>query len=404
MRKRVVSIVKLGLVAALLGYVFSTIQWSDAYTRTDQHGEVVETVSGSIVGRWDGEQVRFVPAAEDGEQVLEPGVLPDGSALSVVPGFWTYLANLDKLLFALAALCYLGPLTVASTRWWWLLRVNGLDVRWREVLRFTWIGVFFNNVVPGQTGGDVVKALYIIKRCPDGRVEALMSVIVDRILGLGSLAFLGAVVVLFQVERFGPIAFGIWGVLGFVCLIGVFAFSRRVRRLVRIDQLLRKLPAKLAGPLMRVDQAIHFYRAHKRGVFVWLLVGVLNHVGTVTVFVLMGRALGVGMPATEYFVLIPVILMVSAVPIAPNGWGVGEALFQTLFGTYGAMYVPAGTPNPGQVIATRGVALSILYRIHTTIWSLVGGFLLLSDDQRVSRAEIDEELAREEREAADGID
>ena len=84
-------------------------------------------------------------------------------------------------------------LTAAAARWWWLLRVNGLDVSLGETIRLTWIGVFFNNVMPGQTGGDAVKAVYIVRRCPDGRIPALMSVIVDRILGLGSLALLGAI-------------------------------------------------------------------------------------------------------------------------------------------------------------------------------------------------------------------
>src|SRR5690606_17542801 len=129
----------------------------------------------------------------------------------------------------------------------------------------------------------------------DGRVPALMSVVVDRILGLGSLALLGAVVVLFQLERFGTLAIGIWSVLALVALIGVVAFSRRIRKIIRLDQMLRRLPPRLASSLMKVDEAIFFYRRHKLGILAWLLAGSLNHTVTIVSFWAMGRAIGVGL-------------------------------------------------------------------------------------------------------------
>ncbi|MBK8977000.1 MAG: flippase-like domain-containing protein [Planctomycetes bacterium] len=396
MKKHVVNAIKLLLVVVMFWYVFENVQWDDVVVTTGGDGEVVATVHGEVEGSWDANPVVLQTA--DGPRSLPIGPLPDGGSSVVTPGILTYVRNLDALYFSLGALCYLLTLTVSASRWWWLLRVNELDVSFWQSWRLTWIGVFFNNVVPGQTGGDVVKALYIVKRCPQGRVEALMSVIVDRILGLASLALLGAIVVLFQLDRFGVIAAGIWAVLAACCVIGGLAFSRRVRRAIRLDQLLRKLPARLARPLMKVDHAVHFYRAHVRGVLAWLLGGTFNHGFTIASFWLMGQALGVGMPAGEYFVLIPVILIVSSVPIAPNGWGVGELLFGELFGRFGAVHLAVGVPDPVQMMRTRGVALSVLYRLHTTAWSLIGGIMLLIDRDRVTRAEFEAEIARESRE------
>jgi hypothetical protein len=83
------------------------------------------------------------------------------------------------------------------------------------------------------------------------------------------------------------------------------------------------------------------------------------------------------------------------VPIAPNGWGVGEALFGTLFGKFGAIHLQGLVPDPEQVMRTRGVALSVLYRLHTTLWSLVGGAMVLLDKDRVTRREVEAEVARE---------
>jgi hypothetical protein len=131
-----------------------------------------------------------------------------------------------------------------------------------------------------------------------------------------------------------------------------------------------------------------------------LAAGVVNHVLSILSVVLIGDALGVGMPWMEYFVLIPVINIVSAVPIGPNGWGVGEALYQRLFADFGAVYVTGaiGT-SAAQMMGTRGVALSVLYRLHLTFWSLLGGLFVLFEKDRVTRADIEHEVELEDREA-----
>ena len=94
---------------------------------------------------------------------------------------------------------------------------------------------------------------------------------------------------------------------------------------------------------------------------------------------LIGEALGMSVALQDYFVLVPVILIVSAIPIGPNGWGVGELMFGYLFKTYAAQHLIAGgmaAAQAAQTMYTRSVSLSLLYRLHLTAWSLLGGLLL----------------------------
>jgi len=392
MRRYLVTVVKILLVVALMTYVATSIEWRDSWLLRSADGEVLETHSGRIIGPWDGQEVRFEETDSGVVSEILRGARQDGSLVDLSPGFLTYVRQMDLLLFLLATLCYLFSVTAAATRWWWLLRVNELRVSLVEALRLTWLGIFFNNVVPGQTGGDLIKALYIMKHCPDGRVPALMSVIVDRILGLAALALLGAGVVVFYFEEFLVIAVGIWSVLAAVILMGVVAFSRRVRKLICLDLMIAKLPGKLSGALYRVDQAVFFYRGHKLGITLCLAASCLNHVVSVVSIVLVGEAIGVGMPVASYFVLVPVINIISAVPIAPNAWGVGEALFGELF----EMFAPDGIAS--RVMRTRGVALSVVYRIMLTILSLLGGLAIFFERERVTRDDVQRELAMEEEE------
>ena len=94
----------------------------------------------------------------------------------------------------------LATLTVA-TRWWRLLIVHDCPTRWRDAVRFTYVGLFFNVVGPGFNGGDVARAVAVVQRHPSRRPEALMSVVVDRVLGLVSMVVIGACFVLTPGDR-----------------------------------------------------------------------------------------------------------------------------------------------------------------------------------------------------------
>ena len=401
MKRRLVAAVKLLVVAGLFWFVFRQIPFDDRIVQR-KGDAVVAARTIEIVGSWQSDPVRYREVGGAAVAEVRPGVQPDGAALAVEPGFLSYWRNLDPWLFAAGAFCYFLTAMIAGARWWWLLRVNGTDVSLTETLRFTWIGIFFNTVIPGNTGGDVVKALYIMKRCPGHRVPVLVSVIVDRVLGLASLAILAAIVVLFALdnETLAGLAVWIWIALGGVGLLGVVAFSKRLRSLVRLKWLLERLPERLGGLLKLVDQAVFFYRDHKAVIVGSLLVGVLNHVVSVASVVFIGHALGVGMPTFEYFVIVPVINIVSAVPIAPNGLGVGEALYNYLFREVWASHL-AGVGQAAPMAATaatmgtRGVAVSLLYRLHLTFWSLLGGVFVLFEKDRVTRADVAAEVERE---------
>jgi len=395
LNKRLVSLVKLLLVAGLMVFVFRQVPFEDRLVYR-QGNTVVEEKIIDIEGSWQADPLAFRIPGEAASRTADLGPQPDGRQLDVAPGFLTYWHNLDVGLFALGAFCYFLTALIAGARWWWLLRVNGTDVSMAETLRFTWIGIFFNNVVPGATGGDLVKALYIMKRCPGHRVQVLVSVIVDRVLGLASLALLGGIAVLFALDHYGEIALAIWGVIGIVSLLGIIAFSRRLRHLVRLSWLLGRLPHKIGNLLRLVDQAVFLYRNHKLVIAASLFAGIGNHILSVVSVVCIGDALGVGLPTFDYFVLIPGINILTAVPIGPNGWGVGEWSYKYLFSTYGARHLTG--PMAAEAMGTRGVALSVLYRLHVTMWSLLGGLFIFFERNRVTRAEIEAEVEREERE------
>jgi uncharacterized protein (TIRG00374 family) len=377
-RSSLVVLLKFLLVAILLGVIFSAIDWQDSYTRLSAKGDPIETVAGRILGPWDTDPVRFQAYDSAAPQTLKGGRGDDGTTVVIAPGFLTYLRNLDLRLFAAGAGLFLVFVTVINSRWWYLLRANGLGVRFLEAQRFGWIGLFFSNVLPGATGGDVVKAVYIARRCSGDKVRAVVSIVVDRIIGVLSLLVVGSLASLLAMDRFPIFATSMWltglGTFGFCFLL----ISPTLRRLLRFDALVARLPDKISNVVTELDEAVLHYRDHLLGIGGWILASPVIYSLFVGSMFCMDRALGVGLGIADYFFIVPVASVIQGIPIAPAGWGIGEAAYGALIGKFGAATLP-GIPDAEQVMRTRGVALSVLHRVHVAAWSLLGGLAVLID-------------------------
>ncbi len=293
------------------------------------------------------------------------------------------LKELDKGIFALFFVLIGAIIFISAFRWRMLLAVQGIHITPRETVHLTFIGLFFNNVFPGLTGGDVVKAYYITRKTADRKAEAVATVFFDRAIGLVALATLALVVLLgsLQEAKIKQVSILVLGFLGVVAVGSIVFFSRRLRRLLRVEALLDRLPA---GPVSRViksvDQALFLYRRHKLAVLAAFGMSLVMHLIACICNAGFGRALGMDVPLKYYFIFFPVISMISTIPISLGGWGVGEAAYQSLFHSVGATL-------------TQGFTLSVLYRVSSILlWSLPGAMFLALSEKPTGIEKIGEEL------------
>jgi hypothetical protein len=273
------------------------------------------------------------------------------------------------------------------------MRSVGLNATMWSAMRLGFIGVFFNNVVPGLTGGDLVKAFYVTREHPQQRTDAIISVIVDRIIGIVALALIAAVIIPFDLERYGQVALLIYGFLGVTAVGAAVVLSRRIKaRLKRFMAALRRKPREEGSTTLfgKMDRAVSMYRDRMGTVVVALLMSVVVHMllivglwtfgnaltqepvapqGVVDTAVAGMRPLG-DLGIDVYCSVVPVIMMISSIPIAPAGWGVGETAFQYFFKTV-------------NVAEADSVALSFTYRLTATLISLLGGLFLVFDRKKV---------------------
>jgi len=288
--------------------------------------------------------------------------------------------DMDPSGLATAVAFFTLAMACAVTRWWRLLALLGCATSWLNSWRLTLLGMFFNLVVPGLTGGDVVKGVIVAHENPGRRGEAVLSVVIDRLVGVVALAGLALAAILIS-GGFPELRLPVLCLLLVVLLAGISYVSPAVRRLVRFDALLARLP--FGARLRPLDQAVLGLSGKPLELLLALLLSLMNHALVTLGFVALGGAFGVTeISLKEYFVLVPVGNMVTALPLAPGGWGIGEAAFKMLFEMSGA--------DGG-----LGVAVSVTFRLSQLAFGLIGGvFLLLPGARReLSASEAETGLA-----------
>ena len=379
------------LFAALaLAWVFRVIPWHDVAILRGPEGQL--EVDGELLGDWKSERVGFRPRSTPDQlpAALAQRARDTGGAWTLVrgdvaisgapaqhagddwrPGMLRVFREMDRrgLILALA-LFTLGQLLVV-TRWWRLLQAAGLRVAWHESLRLTSLGLFFNLVVPGLTGGDLVKALLAARAHPEHKHAALVSIAFDRLLGLLCMVLLAAIAVLlsgstFEEIRTPVLVAAMLGVLGSIAML-----SKGLRRTIGLDSLLARLP--LANTIQKLDEAVTTYSSRPGALMVCVALSFINHLTVIAGILVLGRAFGDSvLPSSSYFAIAPVATIVSALPIAPGGWGFGEAAYSYLFAMLGAS-------------AAIGLATSITFRLLQMAISLVAGvFLFVPGSARLS--------------------
>jgi len=383
-RKTLWHVVRLLVAAVLVAYVVSRAKLYDA-VRPEPGAEALPVVRETAAGV-------VVRTADGGERLIRADAFRPGGAVRVA-GILTIARRLaDRWGWAAAALAVMvlqSP--IGAVRWRLLLGVQDIHLTFLESLRLTYIGWFFNNWLPGGAGGDFVKAYYLARQT-HRKTEAVTVVFLDRLVGLVAVCVLGAAAVAYSLHdervRVAQVIIGVF----LAGLIGgsVAFFSRRLRRLLRLDDLLARLP--FAGIVARVDRAVFAYRHHKAKVA--LAVVISWGMQGVALCAMWWVATGLGSHASwdHYFVNMPVVWIGwSMVPI-PGGFGVAETLVQRLFTP---SVLGGATPLPAAEAATLALAMILAYRVVQMLVTVPGGVLYLARRTDVSPTHMREVLETE---------
>jgi uncharacterized membrane protein YbhN (UPF0104 family) len=271
-------------------------------------------------------------------------------------GLIYWLVNSGKLDFAILGEVLKSPLKVLISAFGmlgvlclvnWRYRVilahkSEVVIPFFRLLKYNWIGMFFNSVLPGSVSGDFVKIFYIKDEDHSLTNKFMLgSIIIDRVLGLFGLIIILGLFTVFNYSELSNFSPDIKKLLDlnlflFSCvilgLLSLFYFQDLPSLIVkpfRKIAILDKISIKLLGIW---DNLCGF----KNKMVYLTLISTFLQLSSVIIFWFITKDFAEGdFPIKYAFSIIPVGFVAISIPIAPSGLGVGHAVFHTLLGYIG---------------------------------------------------------------------
>jgi uncharacterized protein (TIRG00374 family) len=274
-----------------------------------------------------------------------------------------HMRNMEISYLALALLIYLIFIIISAWRWQLLLEHKKIAMPFLRTLAVYFISIFFSNVFPTTIGGDVMRIVY---GPSTSRTESLGTVIADRILGFIGLFLFALVWVLYVMifqRRIEFLSFTVIG-LAILLLLTYFLFSERVYSF--FAPWLQKIRIFRLGERL---SNLHRMMTAYGGAWGLLAFCVLQSMAIqallaiAPLFVL--RSMGdfqIGI--LPFFIYVPVINIISMLPVSLNALGVRENAYVLFFSRVGL---------DGAVSFTMSLVSFFMF----FILSLIGGICFL---------------------------
>jgi len=273
----------------------------------------------------------------------------------------------DTNLLFLGLCLAIAPLLIFLSSWKWkiLLKAQDIEVSLTRLFALYLVGCFFNNLLPSNVGGDVVRA-YELGKYTQKKAESWASVFLERFTGLTVLIFLALIASLVKVGSFTDVRLTV--AIGAVVVSYVIIFSlvldQRIFAFVRKKTKTRILN-ELLNRLQKFQSAIAAYKGKNRALGIAIIISFFFYVAAVINVYLGCLAFSVHLPLLKLFIAVPIILTICLIPISLGGIGLSEWAYLFVFTQLGAT-------------GSLGLSVALLMRAKAVVLGILGGVLYYS--------------------------
>ena len=283
---------------------------------------------------------------------------------------------------ALAMFTILMAFLTSYIRWQQLASAIGLELKISEAIELGFIGSFFNIVTIGVVGGDGLRAFYASRHSPDRIPEAILSVFIDRVIGLIVMSGFAAVAFWYngvpgeesiqkKAIEYGCTIAGIASASGCIALL-VMLYVPNLKNW-KIVRLAIGIP-KIGAMFERIMDAAALYSRRKSVIVKAILFSILtNTMFGVTIF-LVGHSITPSPPTlSDHFVIAPISMVANSLPL-PGGIGGMEAALAYLYECFGS---------------DGGFLVALGYRLCILSVSLIGWVVWLRTSRELKTPDVD---------------
>ena len=249
------------------------------------------------------------------------------------------LAASHPSMLALVVALLMMTYFMTAFRWHVLLKCQNIDITVNSAIRLTFFTLFVSTFLPGGlVGGDTVRVAYVAKRLSSKRTSAVLSIFIDRFLGLYAMLLAVCVVALLDlpgITRSVPLQFlAIVAATLSVAIPAIFwvLYVALQSTTPRLRHFAKLLPGGLCTEVFRkLVEGIRHYRHAPTSIAIALGISVLVFTLGIICVMILGYSMHLGpLTSLDYGFAAPWAWLANLLPITPGGLGVGEAAFDRI--------------------------------------------------------------------------
>jgi glycosyltransferase 2 family protein len=276
------------------------------------------------------------------------------------------LRDADPGMLLVGVIVGLSGIIVSAYQWQSLLQAEDIHIDLRRLINLYLVGIAFNHFLPTGMGGDVVKAYYVGKE-GNNHSGSASAVIMSRVTGFWGMLLVSVPVMIIQHAIFKQtliIAFTVSCLIMCGTLGAIFVL---VMLLSKVKS--RWLNGRAFGSTFKIGITLRNSLARPRAMRAATLFGMLFHITAVLNYYSLAIALHIDtVPVMFYLVAIPLISLVSFLPITFNGFGIRETSVVYIFSVLNYWYV---APE-------ASLMLALLMDVQLLLFGLIGGCIYLA--------------------------
>lgn len=288
----------------------------------------------------------------------------------VSPGHvWATVRNADPTLLGLAGALFLFSSLVGSWLWGRLLRAQGVAIPYSKAASYYFVGLFFNNFLPSNVGGDITRITDASKHA-DRMTSVFSATLMERLIGVVSIGFLAVVASFAALHTLHLVAVA-WTTLAvFLIALGLFLSIFHRGALEFLERPFRAMGfTRIERALGRLLDDLHGFRTERGALLSAFVASTVVQVSRICVHYIVGLALGVQISIAYYFLFVPVLAFLISLPISLNGIGVREGAAVVLFQLAG-------------LTREQSFSIPFLTYVIAVLVSLLGGLIFVSRTPR----------------------
>jgi glycosyltransferase 2 family protein len=264
-----------------------------------------------------------------------------------------------------------GLIHVSVLKWNIFLRSMGVKERVVKLWRLYLVGYFVNTFFPSQLGGDIARSMLL-----DEKSKSVAGTFLERYTGLLAMILLSLISVFFVKDRLGTaiIRYALYALLLLfikVLFLSLLILSEKTgesfkKLFINRDILPEKIYEKSCIFFEKVQRSFREVRKTPRVFVAAMFLSFLFHLLTIVNTLCAAYAVGwMSVPVMELAVVLPVILMISSLPLSPSGIGVQEGAFYFFLTRLGAA--------PEQALA-----IGLILRAKVLVLGIIGGLFSMN--------------------------